>query len=132
MFAIVEIKGQQFKIAPKDKLQINLIPDKEGSEVSFRRVMLVSDNGKLEVGKPYITNYEVAAKVLNHFKDKKVRVYKMKRKTRYHKTHGHRQHYTNIEILDIKPAGAKSKTVVNIESSTPKKSVSKAKTAEKS
>jgi len=110
MFAVVEIKGQQFKIAPKDKLQINLIPDKEGSEVSFRRVMLVSNNDKLEIGKPYLTNYEVTAKVLSHFKGEKIRVYKMKRKTRYHKTIGHRQPYTNIEILEIKTAAAKPKT----------------------
>lgn len=107
MFAVVEIKGQQFKISPKDKLQINLIPDKEGSEVSFRRVMLVSDNAELEIGKPYLTNYEVAAKVLSHTKGDKIRVFKMKRKTRYHKTIGHKQPYTNIEILDIKTAGAK-------------------------
>ncbi len=121
MFAVVEIKGQQFKIAPKDKLRINLIPDKEGSEVSFRRVMLVSDNGKLEIGKPYLTNYEVTAKVLNHFKDKKVRVYKMKRKTRYHKTIGHRQQLTNIEVLEIKTAGAKPKTTAKAEFATSKK-----------
>lgn len=114
MFAVVEIKGQQFKISPKDKLQVNKLADAEGTEVLFREVMLVSDNGKLEIGKPYLTNYEVMAKVLNHFKDEKARVYKMKRKTRYRKTIGHRQPYTNIEILDIKTVDAKSSTAPRI------------------
>ncbi|HBB02982.1 MAG: 50S ribosomal protein L21, large subunit ribosomal protein L21 [Candidatus Peregrinibacteria bacterium GW2011_GWF2_38_29] len=107
MFAIVEIKGQQFKVSPKDKLQINRIETKEGEDISFRRVLLVAEGEKVEIGKPYLTTYEVTAKVLEHFRNKTVRVFKMKSKSRNHKTIGNRQHYTNIEILDIKTAGAK-------------------------
>ena len=108
MFAVVEIKGQQFKVEPNEKLQVNFMAEeKEGNELSFRRVMLVSEGDKVEVGQPYLTNYEVTAKVVRHFKGEKIRVFKMKNKTRYHKTIGHRQNYTDIEITAIKPAGAK-------------------------
>ena len=99
MFAIIKTGGKQYVVSPGDKIKVEKIDTSEGKEVSFD-ALLVSDKETL-VGTPYVKGYKVKAKVLAQGKGKKIIVYKYKAKKRYHKKQGHRQLYTEVEILSI-------------------------------
>ena len=100
MYAIVEIAGQQFKVAKDQKVFVHRLEGKEGSKVSFDKVLLL-DDGKVTIGAPVIENAEVTAKILGHLKGDKVIVFKKKRRKGYKKTQGHRQDYTKLLIEHI-------------------------------
>jgi large subunit ribosomal protein L21 len=101
MYAIVEIAGQQFKIEKEQKLFVHRLKAEEGSQITFDRVMLVDNDGTIEVGAPTVTGATVTATVLNHLKGDKVLVFKKKRRKSYQKMNGHRQYLTSIKIDDI-------------------------------
>jgi large subunit ribosomal protein L21 len=102
MFAIVNIKGKQYKISENQKLFVPKLPEEIGSKVKFTDVLAYSaDDKSLQVGAPTL-KMKVEATVLNHVKDDKVTVFKMKRRKNYRRTRGHRQQYTEIEIKSIK------------------------------
>ncbi|MDH3323688.1 MAG: 50S ribosomal protein L21 [Flavobacteriaceae bacterium] len=100
MYAIVEIAGQQFKVAKDQKVFVHRLQDKEGSKVSFDNVLLL-DDGKITVGAPAIKGAVVTATVLSHLKGDKVIVFKKKRRKGYRKKNGHRQFLTEIQIESI-------------------------------
>jgi large subunit ribosomal protein L21 len=102
MYAIVDISGQQMKVEKDGKLYVNRLDAKEGDKVTFDRVLLIDDNGKVKVGAPTVDKASVSAKVLSHLKDDKVLVFKKKRRKGYQKLNGHRQPLTQIQIEDIK------------------------------
>ena len=101
MYVIVEIAGQQFKIEKDQKVFVHRLKAEEGSTVKFDRVMLVDNDGSVKVGNPTVSGAEVTATVVNHLKDKKVLVFKKKRRKGYQKMNGHRQYLTAIKIDDI-------------------------------
>jgi large subunit ribosomal protein L21 len=102
MFAIVNIKGKQYKISENQKLFIPKLSDEVGKKVTFSDVLAYSNDDKsLQVGAPKLS-MKVQATVLNHVKDDKVMVFKKKRRKNYRRTRGHRQQYTEIEINSIK------------------------------
>ena len=101
MYAIVEIAGQQFKIEKEMKLFVHRLKAEEGSQVSFDRVMLVDNDGKVKVGAPTVKGASVTATVLHHLKGDKVLVFKKKKRKGYQKMNGHRQYMTSIKIDDI-------------------------------
>ncbi len=101
MYAVVEIAGKQFKVAPSEKLKVPRLKAEVGQEVKFDKVLLVSDNGSVKVGNPTVEGMKVEAKVLNHGKDEKVIVFKKKRRKGYRVKRGHRQGYTEIEITSV-------------------------------
>jgi len=101
MYAIVEIAGQQFKIEKEMKLFVHRLKAEEGSQVTFDRVMLVDNDGKIKVGAPTVKGATVTATVLHHLKGDKVLVFKKKRRKGYQKMNGHRQYLTSIKIDDI-------------------------------
>ena len=102
MYAIVEIAGQQFKVAKDQKLFVHRLADKEGAKVSFDKVYLLDDGKKVTLGAPAITGASVEAKVVTHLKGDKVIVFKKKRRKGYKKRNGHRQQFTAITIKEIK------------------------------
>jgi len=106
MYAIVEIAGQQFKVAKDQKVFVHRLEEKEGSKVSFDKVLLMND-GKVTIGAPVIKNAVVTAKVLKHLKGDKVIVFKKKRRKGYRKKNGHRQYLSEIQIESISASGAK-------------------------
>lgn len=106
MYAIVEIAGQQYKVAKDRKLFVNRLDAEEGSKVSFDRVLLLSNGDDITLGAPAITNASVEAKVLSHPKDDKVVVFKKKRRKGYQKKNGHRQLLSEIQIEGISVSGA--------------------------
>lgn len=102
MLAVVEIKGQQFKVEKGQKLFVNLVHEKEGESVEFDKVLLLDNEGEIKVGTPVIEGAKVKAKVLaEDLKGDKVIVFKKKRRKGYRVKNGHRQHFTQIEIEEI-------------------------------
>jgi large subunit ribosomal protein L21 len=109
MYAIVEIAGQQFKVAKDQKVFVHRLQGEEGSNVTFDNVLLV-DNGSVTIGAPAIEGAAVTAKILNHLKGDKVIVFKKKRRKGYTVKNGHRQSLTEIQIESIATSGAKKAT----------------------
>ena len=107
MYAIVEIAGQQFKVAQDQKVYVHRLKGEEGSKVTFDNVFLLDDNGTISIGAPAIKGAEVTAKILGHLKGDKVIVFKKKRRKGYIKKNGHRQALTEIQIESIAASGAK-------------------------
>ena len=102
MFAIVNIKGKQYKVSESDKVYIPKLKDDVGAKVSFSDVLMFSSDEKsFKIGAPTLS-MNVEATVLKHVKDDKVMVFKKKRRKGYKRTKGHRQQYTEIEINSIK------------------------------
>ena len=112
MYAVVEIQGSQFKVEKDQRLFVNRIDAKEGSKVSFDKVLLVDDGKKVQVGKPNLSGTSVEAKVINHKKDDKVIVFKKKRRKGYKVKNGHRQAITEIIIQGISEKKASPKKEV--------------------
>lgn len=102
MFAIVDIAGFQEKVSVGDKLHIQLQDAKEGDKLTFSNVLMISNNGDLTIGTPSVQGASVEVKVLGHGRDAKIRVFKHKRRKRYMRLFGHRQHFTEIEVTGIK------------------------------
>ena len=101
MLAIIKTGGKQYVVQPGDKIKVEKIDKKEGETFTFSDVLLVEKSKKIEVGTP-ILKAEVEAKILSHGKGDKVIVFKYKPKKRYSRKIGHRQPYTEVEIVGIK------------------------------
>ncbi|RLD82691.1 MAG: 50S ribosomal protein L21 [Bacteroidetes bacterium] len=101
MYAIVEIAGQQFKVEKKQEIFVHRLEEKEGSKVEFSDVMLIDNDGKINIGTPVIKGAVVSAKILEHMKGDKVLVFKKKRRKGYQKLNGHRQYMTRLVIENI-------------------------------
>lgn len=101
MFAVIETGGKQYKVAPGKKLKIEKLEAKEGDEFSFDKVLLLVDEDKVDVGHPYLEGKKVEAKVLKQGKGDKIIVFKYHSKTRRRKKKGHRQQFTEVEILSV-------------------------------
>ena len=110
MYAVIEACGKQYKVEEKDVVFFEKLDTEEGKKVTFDKVMLVSDDGKVQVGNPYVKGVKVEGKVLSHGKGKKIIVFKMKPKKNERKKQGHRQPYTKVEITSIKTATTKTTT----------------------
>ena len=101
MYAIVDIAGQQFKVAKDQQLFVHRLQGDEGASIEFDNVLLAEDGGKFTVGIPTVKGAKVSAKILSHLKGDKVIVFKKKRRKGYRKKNGHRQQFTKIEITGI-------------------------------
>ena len=110
MYAIVEIAGQQFKVAKDQKVFVNRLAGKEGDSISFDKVLLTADGDDVTVGAPAIDGALVGAKINRHLKGDKVIVFKKKRRKGYRVKNGHRQALTEILIEGIDLKGGKKAT----------------------
>ena len=117
MYAIVDIKGKQFKVEKNQTIDVPKLNEKIGSKIEFDNVLLTSDNGKVSTK----TSMKIVAKVVSHEVADKVIVFKMKRRKGYQKKNGHKQQFTTIKIQDLKTA----------KKTTAKKTTAKKTTAKK-
>jgi len=101
MYAIVEIAGQQFKVEEGKKIFVHHLDAEEGKKIKFDQVLLVEEDGKISVGDPVVRDSFVEGKVLDHVRGEKVIVFKKKRKKGYRIKNGHRQNFTQVEIISI-------------------------------
>lgn len=104
MIAVIKTGGKQYKVSEKDKIKVEKLIAEEGKDFTFEEVLMVSDDkgGNVKVGTPTVSGAKVKAKVLRQARARKVEVVKFKNKTRYTRHAGHRQHFTELEILEIK------------------------------
>ncbi len=107
MYAIVEMAGQQFKVAKDQKVYVHRLQTEEGKKVTFGNVLLLGDGSDITIGAPAIDGASVEAKVVRHLKGDKVIVFKKKRRKGYQKKNGHRQSLTEIVVESIVAKGAK-------------------------
>jgi len=102
MLAVIKTGGKQYLVSKGDKIKIEKIEKKEGEEVIFDEVLLIQDKkNNIKIGTPFVKGAKVKAKVLRQAKSKKVEIFKYKPKKRYKVKKGHRQPYTEVEILEI-------------------------------
>ncbi|MBL7164006.1 MAG: 50S ribosomal protein L21 [Anaerolineales bacterium] len=100
-YAIIENGGKQYKAVPGSTVDLDRMSIDEGAEIEFDQVLLVSDDGKVQVGTPTVGGAKVQGTVEEHFKAKKIIVFKYKPRKRYRRTQGHRQQYTRVRIDKI-------------------------------
>ena len=101
MLAIIKTGGKQYLVSPGQKIKIEKIVKKEGSEIIFNEVLLLEKGKKIEIGTPLIKGVKVIGKIVRHDKAKKVIIFKYKAKKRYKVKKGHRQPFTEVEIIKI-------------------------------
>lgn len=107
MYAIVEMAGQQFKVAKDQKVYVHRLQTEEGEKVTFDNVLLLDDGKNVTIGAPAIDGAAVEAKVIKHLRGDKVIVFHKKRRKGYKKKNGHRQSFTEIIVEAIVAKGAK-------------------------
>jgi large subunit ribosomal protein L21 len=101
MYAVVKTGGKQYRVSAGEKLKIEQIGAEVGQEIVLDEVLLVADGDALRMGTPLVAGARVTARVLKQGRGDKVHIFKLKRRKHYRKSQGHRQNYTEIEILGI-------------------------------
>lgn len=104
MYAVIRTGGKQYKVHEDQVLRVERLEGSEGSEIEFSDVLLYSDGEDITLGSPNIENVVVKAHVVGHGREKKILVFKYKRRKGYRKMRGHKQHYTQIKIDSISVA----------------------------
>ena len=101
MYAVVKTGGKQYKVSVGEKLKVEQIPAELDSQIELTEVLMIADGESVKVGAPFIEGAKVTAKVVAHGRGEKVRIFKMRRRKHYQKRQGHRQNFTQIEIVAI-------------------------------
>jgi len=101
MYAVIRSGGKQYRVAPGQTIRLEKLTGEVGAKVELGNVLLVENDGKIQVGSPLVANAKIQATVLEHDRSKKVLVFKKKRKKQYRRTQGHRQDYTAVRIDNI-------------------------------
>lgn len=102
MYAVLETGSKQYRVKAGERLEVERLNAEPGQEWTFDQVLLVSDDGKVSVGTPLVSNAAVVADVVEHKRGPKKIAFKMKRRKGYHRTIGHRQELTVLRIKEIK------------------------------
>src|SRR5437762_11905115 len=106
MYAVIEAGSKQCRVSAGDTVQVERLRTPAGEAVTFDRVLLVNEDGKVSVGSPTVPNAAIVADVVDHIRGEKKIAFKMKRRKGYHKTIGHRQELTVVKIKEIRTGAA--------------------------
>lgn len=109
MYAIVNISGKQYKATEGARLRVPRQSGDSGAKLSFDDILLISNSDSTQVGKPNVSGAKVTATILNHGRERKILVYKKKRRKGYQRKNGHRQWYTELEVQKIQLSTTKKK-----------------------
>ena len=101
MYAIIQTGGKQYKVSPGDEIKVERLNANPGELITLDKVLMISGDEGLNVGKPYLENFFVKARIVRHGKEKKIIVFKYKRRKNYKRKKGHRQQYSLIRIEGI-------------------------------
>ena len=101
MYAVFKTGGKQYRASQGDRLRVEKLDADVGDSVEFDQILLVGEGSDIQVGAPLVKGGKVEAKVTAQGRDKKVEVIKFKRRKNYKRQHGHRQHFTEVEITSI-------------------------------
>jgi len=135
MFAIIKTGGKQYSVESGNTLKIEKINGKKGDPYSFKDILIIENSGKHTLGNPLIKGASVEATIIAQIRDKKITVFKKKRRKNYKRTKGHRQYLTVVKIdkiLDnkstkIKPIKNKEKETIEKKEVKKKKNISSSK-----
>lgn len=100
-YAIFKTGGKQYRVSPGDVIDVEKLPVEPGAEIELDEVLAFCKDGQVAIGRPLLDGVKVIAHVQQQYRDKKIRVFKYKPKTRYRKMRGHRQAYTRLQIAEI-------------------------------
>ena len=101
MYAVVRTGGKQYRLGIGDSVKVEKLPDEVGNIVELSQILMVSNGGEVKVGTPLVTGAAVKAEIVGHGRNKKIRVFKMKRRKKYRRTQGHRQAFTQLKVTKI-------------------------------
>ena len=101
MYAVVRTGGKQYRLKIGDSVKVERLPDEVGNIVELSQILMVSDGGDVKVGTPLVGGASVKAEIVGHGRNKKIRVFKMKRRKKYRRTQGHRQAFTQLKVTEI-------------------------------
>ena len=101
MYAVIKTGGKQYRVSAGEKLKVESLPAEVGSEITLDQVLMVGEGDSVKMGTPMLAGASVKATVVAHGRGEKVQIFKMRRRKHYRKSQGHRQNYTEIEILGI-------------------------------
>ena len=101
MYAVIRSGGKQYRVAPGQTIRLETLAGEVGSKVELGDVLLVENDGNIQVGSPVVANAKIEATVVENDRKKKILVFKKRRKKQYRRTHGHRQSYTAVRIDNI-------------------------------
>ncbi|MGE5297733.1 MAG: 50S ribosomal protein L21 [Acidobacteriaceae bacterium] len=101
MQAVIETGGKQYLVSPNDKIEVEKLEGEAGKNLTFDKVLLVADESKITIGKPFLSGVKVTAKILEQKKADKIVVFKYRAKSRYRRKTGHRQKLTMVQIEKI-------------------------------
>ena len=101
MYAVLFSGGKQYRVKKNQIIQLEKLNYPTGSTIEFKNILMISNKGKTEIGNPFLTGIKVKAHVEHHGRLKKIKVIKFNRRKHYKKQQGHRQHFTNVKIIDI-------------------------------
>jgi len=102
MYAVIETGGKQYLIKSGDTLKVEKLDAEAGKEFVFDKVLLLAedDGTDVKIGTPYLDGVSISAEVMEQGRNKKIRVVKFKRKVRYRRVAGHRQHFTKVKVKE--------------------------------
>lgn len=104
-YAVIRTGGKQYRVSPGELLRVELLTGEVGSEVSFSEVLLTAADGAVTVGTPLVPGASVTARIAEHGKERKILVFKKKRRKSYRRKRGHRQHFTAVQVKSINLGG---------------------------
>ncbi|MBU2550352.1 MAG: 50S ribosomal protein L21 [Proteobacteria bacterium] len=102
MYAVIKAGGKQVRVAPGQRVRVEKLEGQIGDLITINDVLLVSDGDQVKVGQPLLAGAEVTARIVEQHREKKIIVFKKKRRKGYRRTKGHRQYYTALEVQDIR------------------------------
>ena len=108
MYAIINISGKQYKATSGARLRVPKQDGETGTRLTFDKVLLINDGRNTKIGEPVLKGVSVTGTIIEHGRDKKILVYKKKRRKGYQRKNGHRQWFTEIEFDSIKAGKSKS------------------------
>lgn len=104
-YAVIRTGGKQYRVSPGELLRVESLAGTVGNEITFSEVLLTAADGAVQVGTPLVSGSSVVARVVQHGKEKKILVFKKKRRKNYRRKRGHRQHFTAVQIKTINLGG---------------------------
>ncbi|MGH8009232.1 MAG: 50S ribosomal protein L21 [Candidatus Binatia bacterium] len=104
-YAVIRTGGKQYRVSPGELLRVESLKGEVGSEIAFSDVLLTAVDGAVQVGTPVVTGASVTARIVQHGKERKIIVFKKKRRKNYRRKRGHRQHFTAVQIKTVQLGG---------------------------
>jgi large subunit ribosomal protein L21 len=110
MYAVIRTGGKQYRVAEGQWVDVEKLPHEVGADVEFDEVLLIGDGDATTVGRPLVTGAKVTGKVVLQDREKKIVVFKYRRRKNYRLRRGHRQYFTRVQITGVQTSGAKTST----------------------